>query len=124
MRCPIAFVPLLLLAAACQPLTYDLAAVPTSISARPPSAGEGPGEAFTLTAKNVLWVHGLFGHAQPDVAGLVAGVAQGSGGIADFRVVQAGSFHDWFLTHLTLGLMRMKTVTITGTRLPARAGGS
>lgn len=120
MRCTPVLVPVLLLAA-CQPLTYDLAAVPVPVSARPPAAGEAPGEPFTLTAKNVLWVHGLLGQDQPDVAGLVNGVAQGSGGIADFRVVQAGSFHDWFLTHLTLGLVRLKTVTITGTRLPARA---
>ena len=51
---------------------------------------------------------------QPDVAGLVTEAAEGYDRIADFRIRQSGSFHDWLLTHLSATLVRMKTVVITG----------
>jgi len=40
--------------------------------------------------------------------------------VANFRVQVAASLHDWVITHLTLGIVRLKTVTIRGERLSAR----
>jgi len=37
--------------------------------------------------------------------------------VANFRVEVAATGHDWLLTHLTLGLVRIKTVSIRGDRL-------
>ena len=34
--------------------------------------------------------------------------------VAEFRASAQTSFHDWLVTHLTLGFVRMKTVTVTG----------
>lgn len=68
----------------------------------------GAVEPFTIEAHNVLWVHGLFGHAPPDVAALVADR------IAGFRVRQDSGFHDWLITHLSLTLVRRRTVVIEG----------
>lgn len=104
---------LALLSSGCGTLQYDLSSVPVPVSAKPAA----PGVAFDpleLDAKSVLWVHGLFGDSQPDVAKMVADAAQGYDRIAGFRVRQAGGFHDWLLTHLSLTLVRMKTVTIEG----------
>ncbi|HEX5051684.1 MAG TPA: hypothetical protein VFZ65_07935 [Planctomycetota bacterium] len=107
----------LLLLASCSSLRYDLASVPFPVSASP--AGAGAGEPFSVTGKSVLWVHGLFGDDQADVAGLLRAACEPCAGVADFRASAATSFHDWLVTHLTLGFVRMKTVTVTGVRLRA-----
>ena len=96
----------------CASLDYDLSAVPVPVSAKP--APDGDGEPFRLEGKSVLWLHGLAGHSQPDVAALVAAASAGHGAITDFRVRQSASFHDWLITHLTLTLVRMKTVVVEG----------
>ena len=72
------------------------------------------GDLLTLEAKNVLWVHGLFGQSEPDVGDVLAGALTGAEAVADFRVSQATTFHDWLVTHLTLGFVRMKTVVVEG----------
>ena len=102
------------LLAACSSLDYDLATVPFPVSASP---AEAPGEPFEVTGKSILWVHGLFGASQADVAALVREKCEPCGGVANFRASASASFHDWLVTHLTLGLIRMKTVTVTGERL-------
>jgi hypothetical protein len=82
--------------------------------------GGADGDRFVLHDKHVLWLHGLAGETQPDIAaGLLANCLP-CAGIADFRVSTASSFHDWLVTHVTLGLVRMKTVTVTGLRLRPR----
>ncbi len=115
---PIRFVafPLLLAASGCMSLQYDLGAIPFSVSAQPAPKGART-EPFVTTGKSVLWVHGLLGDSQANVAALVKEAGGDCTGIANFRVASAASFHDWFLTHLTLGLVRMKTVTVSGERI-------
>ncbi|MBL8751353.1 MAG: hypothetical protein JNK78_19505 [Planctomycetes bacterium] len=108
--------PVLLCATGCMSLQYDLGAVPFAVSASPAPKGART-EPFVATGKSVLWVHGLLGDSQADVATLVKEAVGDCAGVANFRVASAASFHDWFLTHLTLGLVRMKTVTVTGDRL-------
>lgn len=108
---------LVLLATACSSLDYDLASVPFPVRATPATAQERAGEAFTATRKSVLWVHGLFGRSQTDVAGMLRESAADSAGVVDFRASASASFHDWLITHLTLGLVRIKTVTVTGRKL-------
>ena len=103
-----------LLLAGCTSLEYDLAAVPFPVSASPAPT---PGEPFLATGKSILWVHGLFGKSEADVAALVRGADEPCTGVASFRAQASTSFHDWLVTHLTLGLIRMKTVTVTGERL-------
>lgn len=101
--------------AACAHLQYDLDRLPFPVSA---SAVRGAqGDRFTLTDKHVLWVHGLLGESQPDVQGELLANVQPCTGISEFRVTSGTSFHDWLVSHLTLGLIRMKTVTVTGVRL-------
>jgi hypothetical protein len=98
-------------------LDYDLAEVPVPISAKPADPGMLEGatlEPFAISVPNTLWIHGLFGHTPPDVAALVAERAEGSAGIVNFRVTHAGNVHHWLLTHLSLSLIRMKRVTVTG----------
>ncbi len=111
---------LLCLGAACSSLRYDLASVPFPVSASP-AASQAGAEPFTTTGKSVLWVHGLLGESQPDVAALVTDACTPCDGVATFRVSTAASFHDWLLTHLTLGFVRMKTVTVSGERLRPRS---
>jgi hypothetical protein len=103
-----------LLASACMSLDYDLARVPVPISAKPAPHGAGELTPFRIEARNVLWLDGLLGHRQPDVAALVAEASAGSSGIVDFHVSQETNVHQWLLTHLTLSLVRMKTVVIRG----------
>lgn len=105
---------LAILLSGCQSLRYDLDAVPVPVSAKAPAAGEPKGEAFTRKEKDVLWFHGLFGRSRADVPAMVTEAAQGAESVASLRVTMAGSFHDWLLTHLSLGLVRMKTVTVEG----------
>lgn len=104
--------------AACSSLSYDLAGVPVPVSASPAPAGART-EPFAVQQKSVLWVHGLFGANSPDVAAIVRDAAAGAESIAEFRVEVAASGHDWFLTHLTLGFLRMKSVTVRGVRVGA-----
>jgi hypothetical protein len=101
-------------AGGCVSLDYDLSSVPVPVSAKPPEPGQGETEAFRIEARNVLWMDGLFGHRQPDIAALVAERASGYDSIADFQVTQETNFHQWLLTHLSLTLVRMKTVVIRG----------
>jgi hypothetical protein len=105
---------LALLATACVSLDYDLASVPVPVSAKPAEAGAGEVVPFRIEARNVLWFDGLFGRSTPDVAALLAEKARGYDAIADFRVGQETNGHQWLLTHLTLSLVRMKTVVIRG----------
>ncbi len=112
----------LLATAACSTLTYDLGAVPFDVSAKPAARGNAAGEPFTLTSKSVLWVHGLLGKDQPNVGALLREQCKDCAAVTDFRVNVGASFHDWLLTHLTLGLVRMKTVTITGRSTKAAPG--
>lgn len=103
-------------AAACSSLRYDLATVPFAVSASPAPAGAAT-EPFAVTGKSVLWVHGLFGESEADVAALVQEACGPCAGVVNFRASAGASFHDWLATHLSLGLVRMKTVTITGDKL-------
>jgi hypothetical protein len=108
--------PLLLLAASssCMSLDYDLSSVPLPMSAKPAETGAGEVESFEIEARHILWVHGLFGRTSPDVAALVRERAEGYDRIAGFRVSQSSSIHHWLTTHLTLSLIRMRTVHIEG----------
>jgi hypothetical protein len=106
---------LLLPLCSCGTLTYDLSDVPFPVSARPNN--ELKQEPFELTGKSVLWVHGLAGKDQPDVGAMLREHCRDSVGVSDFRVSMGASFHDWLLTHLSLGFVRMKTVRVTGQKL-------
>ena len=112
----LSFVALALLphAFGCVSLDYDLSMVPIPVSAKPAVPGEGTAEQFRIEAKNVLWVNGLLGRSTPDVAALVAERARGYDRIADFKVSQETNVHQWLLTHLSLTLVRMRTVVIQG----------
>lgn len=99
-------------AVACVSLDYDLSQVPVPISAKPATSGEV--EPFAIEAHNVLYVHGLFGRNPPSVEELVSERAQGYDGIANFRVRQTSNVSQWLLTHLSLTLVRMRTVEIEG----------
>jgi len=98
----------------CLGLDYELSSVPIPISAKPAEPGSGEITSFRIEERNVLWLDGLFGHSAPDVAALVEAQAAGFDRIADFRVSQETNIHQWLLTHLTLSLVRMKTVVISG----------
>ena len=112
----LALAPILLLAA-CSSFSYDLTPVPFPVSARPAPPGAGQGTPFSIVAKNTMWVHGLLGESQPDVAALLQQECGDCDGVVDFRVEVATSGHDWVFTHLSLGLIRLKTVTISGRRI-------
>ena len=117
MNRPIARVVVLLLATlatACVAFDYDLSSVPIPVSAKPAEPGSGEVVPFRAEARNVLWFDGLFGHTPPDVAALVQEHARGYDRIAAFKVGQDTNFHQWLLTHLSLTLVRMKTVVIEG----------
>jgi hypothetical protein len=100
--------------AACTTLDYDLSTVPVPVSAKPEPSETAEITPFHLEEKHVMWVHGLAGTRQPDVAALLTEVARGHDRIADLRVRVGAGGHDWFLTHLSLTLVRMKTVTLEG----------
>jgi hypothetical protein len=110
---PLALV-LALCASACVSVDYDLSSVAVPVSAKPAEPGQGEAVPFRIEARNVLWFDGLFGRSTPDVAALVAEQARGYDRIADFKVSQETNIHQWLLTHLTLSLVRMKTVVIRG----------
>lgn len=105
------------LLAGCSSFSYDLASVPFPVSASPVTTAGLAHETFEIQAKDWLWVHGAFGESIPDVAQLLRERCGDCEGVANFRVNVAGSFHDWFVTHLTLGFIRPKTVTIRGEKL-------
>ncbi len=109
-----------LLFTACSSLQYDLTGLPLAISAMPAPPGTG-GERFELRDSLVLWCYGLFGESQPDVLTLLADECAGCVAVADFRVEASASLHAWLLTHLTLGLVRYKVVTIRGQKIRARS---
>jgi hypothetical protein len=119
MRAHFTFAVLLLLGASCSSLQYDLATVPFPVSASPAPAGQN-GEPFEAKDSLVMYGYGLFGESQPDVAGKLREACGDCAGVADFRVSASASFHAWLATHLSLGLVRYKVVTIRGTRLPKR----
>ena len=112
---------LALASSGCVSLDYDLSPVPLPIDAKPST--DAGAEDFRIEAKNVLWLHGLFGHEEPDVAALLSERAEGYDHVAGFRVRQTSNVHQWLLTHLSLTLVRMRTVVIEGqlVRSPAPA---
>lgn len=114
-----AFLLCLLLTSACSTLQYDLTGLPFAVSALPAPPGTG-GERFELKDQLVLWGYGLFGETQPDVAGLLVQECKGCAAIADFRVSASASLHAWLATHLSLGLVRYKVVTISGQKIRSR----
>jgi len=111
-RAPLLLLTLSALAAGgCMSLDYDLAAVPIPISAQP--AGEGvPTEPITIEATHVLYAHGLLGEREPDVAWMINLPSNGYSRITGFRLTHGATFHDWLLTHLSLTLLRFKSITI------------
>jgi len=102
------------MALSCVSLDYDLSSISVDVSAKPAVPADGEAEDFVIEAKNVRWVHGLFGHSQPDVAELLAEKTAGADRITGFRVRQTSNFHQWLLTHLSLTMVRMRTVVIEG----------
>lgn len=121
-RLPICLVPCFALFAGCSNMHYELAELPFPVSASPLRGAPDAGDRFVLTEKHVLWVHGLFGETQPDIQGQMLANLIPCAGVADFRVSSASSFHDWLVTHLTLGFIRMKTVTVSGVRIKPSRG--
>jgi hypothetical protein len=111
----LAMLAVLALTSACTNVRYDLGDLPFPVSASPVRGAHG--DRFVLHDHYVLWLHGLAGERQPDVAGGLLANCLPCAGIADFRVETSSSFHDWLITHLTLGFVRLKTVTVTGMRL-------
>lgn len=103
-----------LLLAGCASLDYDLRDVPFPVSAKPAAKGSPAGAPFERDVHATLWVHGLFGECRPDVGTLLRETCGECRGVTDFRVTVAPTFHDWLVTHLTLGLVRMKTWRISG----------
>jgi len=103
---------LLLLATACSSMRYDLAAVPFPVHAGSGDAGQG--EPFELESKYVMYVHGLLGEKQPKVAELLREHCDGAARVTDFRVQAGANLWDWLGTHLSLGLVRLKSVRVTG----------
>jgi hypothetical protein len=101
----------------CMSLDYDLGDVPVPVSAQSDSRAGADVENVTLEKKHVLWVHGLFGESEPDVGQMVAEASAGYSRVADFRVEHGAGFHDWLITHLSLTLVRMKTVRVEMRRI-------
>ncbi len=111
---------LLLPCGGCAAVQFDLGELPFVVSASPPPAGAAV-EPFEIREKAALYLHGLFGESVPDIAGLLAErCGEDCVGVHDFRVEVSASGHDWFLTHLTLTIVRLKTVTIRGSIASAR----
>ena len=105
---------------ACLSVDYDLSGVTMPISAKPAEPGAAEVVPFRVEARQVLWFDGLFGRSTPDVAALVREAGHGYDRLASFRVSQETNIHQWLLTHLTLSLVRMKTVVIEGERVRDR----
>ena len=109
----------LLALTSCSSLQYDLEGLPFPVSASPVTGARGA-EYFEIKAKHTLWVHGLLGDSQPDVRQLLVDNCLPCAGVADFRVTSSANFFDWLGSHLSLGFVRLKTVKITGVRLPVQ----
>ncbi|MBZ0154419.1 MAG: hypothetical protein K8J09_23070 [Planctomycetes bacterium] len=102
----------LLLTTACASVPYDLAEVPFPVMASP--GKDAGGEPFAVRGHYTMWVHGLFGESKPDIAAELTKSCNPCAAVTDFRVTVSAGFHEWLVTHLTLGFVRMKTVTISG----------
>ena len=100
----------LLLLTSCSSMRYNLEGVAFPIHANV----SGTGEEFELKSKYVMYVHGLLGEKQPKVAELLNEHCGDAKAVTDFRVSAGASIFDWLGTHLSLGLVRLKTVRITG----------
>lgn len=107
----VASLPLLL--TACGGLRYDLDAVCFPLHADS-ATYQGAGEPFEIDSKYVLYVHGLLGDKQPPVAALLNEELAGAKAVTDLRVSAGANLWDWLGTHLSLGFVRLKTVTISG----------
>ncbi|MBL8751761.1 MAG: hypothetical protein JNK15_00565 [Planctomycetes bacterium] len=107
---------LFLIASGCMSMRYDLSGLPFPVSASP-APGTTQGERFERKSSHVQYGFGLFGEAQPDVRGILAEEGAGCTAIADLRVTSGASLHAWLATHLSLGLVRYKVVTVTGVKL-------
>tara|TARA_R110002072_G_scaffold139249_1_gene282711 strand:- start:58168 stop:58518 length:351 start_codon:yes stop_codon:yes gene_type:complete len=103
---------LLLLLTSCSSMRYNLEGVAFPVHAN--TNGHDEGEAFELKSKYVMYVHGLLGEKQPKVAELLKEHCGNAKAVTDFRVGAGASLWDWLGTHLSLGLVRLKTVTIHG----------
>ena len=121
-----------LLSAACANVSYSLEGVPFPVMATPAPAGAPAGVPFEAKQKYILWGYGLFGESQPDVAGAlrfvgslrtieqaVTGDDRPTAAVTDFRVSASANLWDWLGTHLSLGLVRLRTVHVRGVRVPA-----
>ena len=108
----IAAVALLLALTSCSSMRYDLEGVGFPVQAN--AASNGAGEEFSLQSKYVIYVHGLLGEKQPKVAELLQAHCGDAKAVTDFRVSAGASIWDWLGTHLSLGLVRLKTVQISG----------
>ncbi|MFK7742242.1 MAG: hypothetical protein AB8H80_18150 [Planctomycetota bacterium] len=105
---------ILLALTACSAMRYDLDAVPFPVHADSGPQSADAGEAFDLKSKYVMYLHGLLEDKQPQVAALLNEHCAGAKAITDFRVDAGTSIWDWLGTHLSLGLVRLKTVRIRG----------
>ena len=101
---------LLLALTSCSSMSYDLTGVPFPVHA----TASSDGEAFSLESKYVMYVHGLLGEKQPKVKELLQEHCGNAQSVTDFRVSAGASLWDWLGTHLSLGLVRLKTVHISG----------
>jgi hypothetical protein len=107
---------LLLLASGCMSMRYDLSGLTFPVSATP-APWSNQGERFERKSSHVQYGFGLFGESQPDVAGILAEEGKGCAAIADLRVTSGASLHAWLATHLSLGLVRYKVVTVSGVKV-------
>jgi len=96
-----------------QTLEYDLSEVFVPVSAKPAGVAAST-VPFHLEGSDVQWVYGAFGESEADVGALLAKKAQGYDEVANFRVRYYSSFVDFLVTHLSLSLVRMKSVEIEG----------
>lgn len=108
----VAAVILLLALTSCSSMRYDLEGIGFPVHANANAYGEG--EEFSLKSKYVMYVHGLLGEKQPKVKELLAEHCGDAKAVTDFRVSAGANLWDWLGTHLSLGLVRLKTVTIRG----------
>jgi hypothetical protein len=101
---------LLLAMTSCSSMRYDLEGVGIPVHAN----AYGEGEDFVLKSKYVMYVHGLLGEKQPMVAEILKQHCGDAMAVTNFRVSAGANLWDWLGTHLSLGLIRLKTVTIRG----------
>ncbi len=111
-----------LVLAGCSTTHFELESLPVPILSNDAGFEGAERQPFEERRKSILWVHGLFGESVPDIASIVGERAAGADAIVDFRVAHGAVFHDWLITHLSLTLIRMKTVTIRGAVVRERSG--